>query len=185
MKGSVEEPDITSRIGQRLEERFDGENLHGYRVRVITETITSHGAKSLEKPLGTDLYFAISVEDEHGEVKTKGVLVQAKRRENLQWPALEEQCRRMTLVTKKGAVVWVYTPYGIDVIRAVDVPKKRSASFKTAKLFDRVLKCELGDRRKVPAGKFGARGALKTMIEALGAKNAVWLDLEERERKRC
>ncbi|MES0148926.1 hypothetical protein NKJ95_17000 [Mesorhizobium sp. M0012] len=31
---------------------------------------------------------------------------------------------------------------------------------------------------EVPNGQFGDRGELKTMIEALGAKNAVWLDLE-------
>lgn len=181
MEGLVEEPDITSRIGQRLEERFDGKDLHGYNVRVITETITSHGSKSLEKPLGTDLYFAISVEDEHGDIKTKGILVQAKRRENLNWPILEEQCRRMRMVTKKGSVVWIYTSSGIDVIRSVDVSKERSPTFSTARLFERVLKCELGDRRKVPDGKFGDRAQLRTMIEALGAKNAVWLELEERD----
>lgn len=182
MEGLVEEPDITSRVGQRLEERFDGKDLHGYRVRIITETITSHGSKSLEKPLGTDLYLAISVEDENGHIKTKGVLVQAKRRENLHRSILEEQCRRMNMVTKKGSVVWVYTSSGIDVIRSVDISKERSATFSIATLFERVLQCELGDRRKVPNGKFGDRAQLRTMIEALGAKNAVWLDLEERDR---
>ena len=101
MKGLVEEPDITSRIGQRLEDRFNGKLLHGYRIRVITETISSHGGKSLEKPMGTDLYFAISVEDRFGKTITKGVLVQAKRRDKLDWAALEEQCRRMNMVTKR------------------------------------------------------------------------------------
>jgi hypothetical protein len=178
MKGLVEEPDITSRVGQRLEDRFDGKDLRGYRVRVITETITSHGPKSLEKPLGTDLYFAISVEDEFDNVTTKGVLVQAKRKDKLDWHGLEEQCRRMNLVTKKGSVVWIYTPNGIDVVRSVDVPKRRFNTFGVDKLFDRVLECELGDRRKVPNGLFGDHDQLKSMIEALGARNAVWLDLE-------
>jgi hypothetical protein len=180
MKGLVEEPDITSRIGQRLEERFDGKVLRGYRVRVITETIPSHGAQSLEKPLGTDLYFAISVEDGLGNTTTKGVLVQAKRRDKLDWTTLEEQCRRMNMVTKKGSVVWIYTQSGIDVVRSVDVPKRSSAAFGVDKLFDRVFECELGDRRKVPSGPLGDRGKLKEMIEALGAKNAVWLDLERK-----
>jgi hypothetical protein len=180
MKGVVEEPDITSRIGQRLEDRFNGKFLHGYRIRVITETISSHGGKSLEKPMGTDLYFAISVEDELGKAITKGLLVQAKRRDKLDWRALEEQCRRMNMVTKKGSTVWIYNPTGIDVVRSVDVPKRSPPAFGVDKLFDRVFECELGDRRKVPAGPFGDRKKLKTMIEALGAKNAVWLDLERK-----
>ena len=180
MKGLVEEPDITSRIGQRLEDRFDGEVLRGYRVRVITETITSHGSKSLEKPTGTDLYFAISVDDGFSKALTKGVLVQAKRRDKLDWRELEEQCRRMNMVTKKGSVVWIYTPNGIDVVRSVDVLKRSSLVFGVDNLFDRVFECELGDRRKVPNGPFGDRRELKTMIEALGAKNAVWLDLERK-----
>lgn len=178
MKGLTEEPDITSRIGQRLEDRFNGKVLRGYRVGVITETITSHGSKSLEKPMGTDLYFAISVQDELGNTTTKGVLVQAKREDKLNRRELAEQCRRMNMVAKKGAVVWIYSPTGIDVIRSVDVPKHSSPSFGVGKLFDRVFECELGDRRKVPNGQFGDRGELKAMIEALGAKNAVWLDLE-------
>lgn len=178
MKGLTEEPDITSRIGQRLEDRFNDRVLRGYRVRVITETITSHGRNSLEKPMGTDLYFAISVEDELGNKTTKGVLVQAKRQDKFNLRQLTEQCRRMNMVTKKGAVVWIYSPTGIDVIRSVDVPTHSSSRFGVDKLFDRVLECELGDRRKVPNGQFGDRGELKTMIETLGAKNAVWLDLE-------
>ncbi|MDX8519002.1 hypothetical protein [Mesorhizobium dulcispinae] len=178
MKGLTEEPDITSRIGQRLEDRFNDRVLRGYRVRVITETINSHGRKSLEKPMGTDLYFAISVEDDLGNTATKGVLVQAKRQDKLNFRELAEQCRRMNMVTKKGSVVWIYSPTGIDVIRSVDVPKRSSSSFGVDKLFDRVLECELGDRRKVPNGQFGDRGELKAMIETLGAKNAVWLDLE-------
>lgn len=180
MNGLVEEPDITSRVGQRLEERFDGKTLGKYRVRVITETITSHGSRSLEKPMGTDLYLAISVDDEFGNAKKKGVLVQAKRGDKIDWRDLEEQCRRMNMVSKKASVVWIYTPNGIDVVRSVDVLKRSSTTFAIEKLFDRVLECELGDRRKVPSGNLGDRRALKTMIEVLGAKNAVLLDLERK-----
>ncbi len=180
MTGLVEEPDITSRVGQRLEDRFDGERVGGYRVRVITETITSHGSTSLEKPMGTDLYFAFSVEDALGNQTSKGVLVQAKRKDRCDWGALEEQCRRMKLVTKKGSVVWLYKPSGIDVIRADDVDRRTSASIDSATFFDLVLKCSIGDRRKVPYGRFGERPKLKAMLEDLGAKNAVWLNLKQR-----
>lgn len=180
MKGLIGEPDITSRVGQRLEERFDGKELAGYRIRVISETITSHGPKSLEKPMGTDLYFAISVEDAAGAETTKGVLVQAKREDKRKWPKLEEQCRRMNLVTKKGSVVWLYKPSGIGVLRSSDVAKRVTQSITTTDFFDQVLKCEIGDRRKVPEGDFGDRGKLKQMLETLGARNAVWLDLEKK-----
>lgn len=179
MTGLIEEPDITSRVGQRLEDRFDNKTLGGYHVRVITETITSHGSHSLEKPMGTDLYFAISVEDEGGTQISKGVLVQAKRRDKVKWPELEEQCRRMSLVTKKGSVVWIYAKNGIDVIKSQDVHKKSSKSVGISTFFDLVLECEIGDQRKVPKGPFGNRKQLKTMLETLGARNGVWLELEE------
>ncbi|MFJ6024262.1 hypothetical protein ACIQC9_06665 [Brevundimonas sp. NPDC092305] len=179
MKGLVEEPDITSRIGQRLEDRFNGRRLGGYRVRVITETITSHGRKSLEKPLGTDFYFALSVEDAAGNRTSKGVLVQAKRERGCDWTELGEQCRRMRLVTKKESVVWLYRKTGIGVIRSTDVDRRVSASMDSTAFFDLVLECKIGDRRKTPPGPFGDRDSLKTMLKDLGAKNAVWLELDQ------
>jgi len=179
MKGLVEEPDITSRVGQRLEDQFDHKFLGGYLVRVISETITSHGPKSLEKPMGTDLYFAVSVEDQYGKQTSKGVLVQAKRWDKTDWSDLEEQCRRMRLITKKGSVVWLYDRAGINVIRSGDISNKDVDSFRVTEFFDRVLECEIGDRRKVPGGSFGDRPQLTTMLKTLGAKNAVWLELEE------
>lgn len=178
MKGLVEEPDISSRIGQRLEDRFDGRELGGYRVRVITETITSHGANSLEKPLGTDLYFAISVQNKNGVEIKKGILVQAKRRDRVKWKDLEEHCRRMKLLTKKGSVVWIYNSNCVDVLRSTDVPIRKDQPFSVDKFFNRVLECELGDRHKVPSGSFGDRGNLKAMLQDLGAQNAIWLELE-------
>lgn len=183
MKGLPEEPDITSRIGQRLEERFDGKVLEGYRVEVITETITSHGSTSLEKPMGTDLYLGVAVTDAQGNAIAKSVLIQAKRKDKLNRRELREQCRRMNLITKKGSVVWIYSPTGIDVIRSVDVEKgKWRREFAVRDLFDRVFECELGDRRRVPKGPFGDRKRLREMIETLGADNAVWLGLNRRRR---
>ncbi|MBN9308490.1 hypothetical protein [Devosia sp.] len=180
MRGLVEEPDITSRVGQRLEDRFNNKVFSGYKVRVISETITSHGSNSLERPMGTDLYFAVSVEDAQGNETSKGILIQAKREDRPDWGDLVEQCRRMMMITKKGSVAWIYTPEGIEVIRSQDIDQRQAASVSSSEFFDRVLKCEIGDRRKVPRGEFGDRRRLKSMIETLGAKNAVWLDLEKR-----
>lgn len=176
--GLVEEPDITSRIAQRLEDKFNGHFLGGYNIHVITETITSHGPKSLEKPMGTDLYLAFSVKDQLGNQTTKGILIQAKRRTKLKWPELEEQCRRMNMVSKKGSVVWLYDSHGINVIRSPDVSASRSQIDLTT-MFERVFACEIGDKRKVPSGSFGNRAKLKEMLSALGAKNAAWLELEK------
>ncbi|MFL5297730.1 MAG: hypothetical protein ACJ798_15240 [Phenylobacterium sp.] len=180
MAGLVEEPDITSRIGQRLEDRFDGRRLGGYHVRVISETIPSHGGRSLEKPTGTDLYFALSVEDQDGVQSSKGVLVQAKRRDRLKWPDLVKQCRRMRMITKKGSVAWIYGKSGVDVVKSQHVLNMNSAVLSMKEFFDRLLECEIGDQRKVPNGPFGDRSELKAMLETLGARSAFWLKLEER-----
>ncbi|QAY77253.1 hypothetical protein [Sphingosinicella sp. BN140058] len=179
MDGLVEEPDITSRLGQRLEDRFDGQILAGHRVRVISETVTSHGRGSLEKPLGADLYVALSVEDACGLTTTKGVLIQAKRRDRLDPAGLSKQCRRMMHVTRKGSVAWIYTRTGVDVVRATDTTKKEWPVLSASQFFDAVLKCTLGDLRRVPNGSFGNRRALKAMLEKMGADNAIWLELQE------
>lgn len=181
MTGLVEEPDITSRLGQRLEDRFEGRHLGGYRVRVMSETFTSHGPGSLEKPVGADLYLALSVEDGHGRTVTKGVLIQAKRRDRIDHPEFAEQCRRMMNVTRKGSVAWIYTGTGVDVVRATETLKGTWNVLRAVSFFDEVLRCTLGDLRQVPKGAFGDRRALKGMLQKIGAENAVWLDLEKSE----
>lgn len=179
MAGMVEEPDITSRVGQRLEDKFDGRDLHGLRIRVTSETMPSHGRGSLEKPTGTDLYIALSIEDRFGERIRKGILVQAKREDKLKWPELHEQCRRMRKITMKGSVVWLYRSTGLGVMRTSDIRKAETPMIDAGEFFDNVLACNIGDKRQVPSGDFGSRAALKAMLEKLGARNAVWLDLEE------
>jgi hypothetical protein len=181
MTGLVEEPDITSRLGQRLEDRFEGRQLGGYRVRVMSETFTSHGFGSLEKPVGADLYLAVSVEDRHGHGRTvtKGVLIQAKRRDRIDRPEFTEQCRRMMNVTRKGSVAWIYTSNGVDVVRATETLRGTWNVLRAGSFFDEVLRCTLGDLRQVPKGAFGDRRALKEMLQKIGAENAVWLDLEK------
>ena len=180
MTGMVEEPDITSRVGQRLEDRFNGRDLHGFRVRVVSETMPSHGRGSLEKPTGTDLYIALSIEDQFGEQTKKGILVQAKREDKLKWPDLREQCRRMRKITAKGSVVWLYGWNGIGVMRTSDIWKETTPVVAADEFFEGVLACEIGDKRQVPNGEFGDRTALRAMLEKLGARNAVWLDLDEK-----
>lgn len=173
MKGLVGEPDITSRVGQRLEDLFNKKTIGGYRISVISETITSQGKKSLEKPMGTDLYFAIQIEGRNEDKVSKAIFVQAKRAEKLPDRKLAEQCRRMLLITKKGSVVWLYDQEGIGVAKAVEVANGNIQKFDIFAFLDRVFECSIGDKRKVPMGSFGDRQQLKTMLETIGAKNGV------------
>jgi hypothetical protein len=93
--------------------------------------------------MGTDLYIAISSEDRSGKVKSKAVLVQAKRDNKINKSELTEQCRRMTMITKKGSVVWIYTKNGVNVIRSTDVERRSDAVFRNHDLFERVFECML------------------------------------------
>ena len=177
--GLLEEPDITSRIGQRLEDQFDGKQVASHTIRVITQILPSHGPNSLEKPLGTDLYIALTVEPANGAAVTKGLLIQAKRQAKLgaRWSELQEQCRRMNLVTQKGSVVWLYGPEGVATMRAPDVVKNRTSASPLIGMLDDVLRCWIGDKRKVPTGF--SRPALSDMLRALGTKNGVLLKMTE------
>lgn len=185
-QGLIEEPDLTSRVGQRLEDKFNGRRIAGHRVRVITETITSHGKGSLEKPLGSDLYIAFSVQPLHGGEVAKGVYIQAKRIERLkqEMTDLLEQCRRMENVTKKGSLVWIYDHAGIVTANAGDMRMGAPPITPLQTMFSEIFACKIGDRRQVPNGEFGDRSALATMLKKRGIKNAVWLELEEQQRLR-
>src|SRR3546814_5527462 len=85
-----------------------------------------------------------------GSTTSKGVLIQAKRLDKIARNDLVEQCRRMNLITKKGSVVWLYDKTGIKVARSPDVERGSMAPFGNAEFFERVLKCSIGDKRKVP-----------------------------------
>lgn len=188
LSGLFEEPDITSRLGQRLEDRLNGKSIAGHSVRVMTQTVPSHGQKSFEKPTGIDLYIAISVASADGHITKKGVLVQAKREDQLNhpgdWENLAKQCRRMDKITKKGSFVWIYTPNGVEVLRAPDVLHRREIPVASARdMFDDVLECHTGDKRQVPRGQFGDRRALEDYVRSVAAKNALWLKVEEQSRR--
>ena len=75
----------------------------------------------------------------------------------------------------------VEEPYGVDVVRATETLKKSWNVLGAASFFEEVLRCTLGDLRRVPSGPFGDRRALKEMLEKIGAGNAVWLNLEKRQ----
>ena len=57
----LQEPQITSRIGQALESELKSRGILGYRVRVVTHDIPDKGRGSLEKPLGADMYMGFEL----------------------------------------------------------------------------------------------------------------------------
>jgi len=175
--GRTHEPPITARIGATLEALFNGHQRGGYKIRIITADITASGGKSLEKRMGSDLYLMFEVEDGHGQTTSKGVFVQAKKAGNSR--GLVKQCQRMNVISKKGSVVWTYTSAGVRCERAVDAENKLGITFDSHRFFDRVLKCEIGDRRRVPAGHFGDRAALTDMLETIGARDGVGIQLRK------
>ncbi|MCO8146924.1 hypothetical protein NHN26_17190 [Rhodovulum tesquicola] len=117
---TVQEPEITSRLCQRLEDRLDGTQVGDYRMSITAQSLPDRGHRSLEKITGADLYVAISVEGEGGF--DKGLFVQAKYDRNGNVEELRDACSRMTKIASgQGSYVWVYTPTGVKVVSAEQV----------------------------------------------------------------
>lgn len=179
--GMHEEPDITSRIAQKLEDRLNGKQAGGHRFGVVAQTVTSHGGKSLEKRLGTDLYIVISVKKADGETIKKGILVQAKRADKLssELKRLRGQCGQMTVITKKGSIVWIYGSDGVVTMKASDVEAGSLSSSPLTEMFNEVFLCNIGDKRKVPGGDGIDRAAVGELLKKLGARTALLMQLKQ------
>ena len=59
-----QEPEITSRVCQRLEDRLDNRPVGDYVFRVIAQSMPDRGPSSLEKITGADLMLSISLESD-------------------------------------------------------------------------------------------------------------------------
>ena len=171
--GISQEPQITSRIGQKLEEALDGESILGHRIRVITQDIPDRGPKSLEKPIGADLYVGISVSS-GGKRQTKGFLTQAKISDKLKTQSdfddLDNDCRDM-LKRSNASYVWLYEKSGVRVINAEEMLKRGLQSptklkrRRASTVFARTLECTEGD---FGLGLPSVRGTRKKLRAALG-----------------
>src|SRR4051812_15608253 len=62
----VQEPEITSRICQRVEDRLDGQRVGDYVFRVIAQSMPDRGPRSLEKLTGADLFLSVSLDGPDG-----------------------------------------------------------------------------------------------------------------------
>jgi hypothetical protein len=182
LAGISQEPSITSRIAQTLETKLEGKGVLGHRIRILTQDIPDRGSKSLEKPLGADLYVGISVISS-GIRQTKGFLVQAKISDKLvRHSDLDEDCEKM-LRRSAASYVWLYEKNGVRIVNAQDVVKRGSKSPKVldsrraSTVFARTLECTEGDfgigLPSVDGTKKAPRVALGEMLEELRVPQGV------------
>lgn len=147
----VQEPEITSRLCQRLEDRLDGERAGEYVFRVIAQSMPDRGPMSVEKVTGADIFLSVSLDGPDGF--DKGLFVQAKYDRNLDRADLMNSCRRMVHHVGSGsAYVWVYEPDGVKVLSRGQVGKMVGntldglAPRSVAGLTGRILDCNAGSR---------------------------------------
>jgi hypothetical protein len=162
----VQEPEITSRLCQRLEDKLDNSQAGDYVFRVIAQSLPDRGPNSMEKLFGADLFMSVSLDGPDGF--DKGIFIQAKYDRNIDSTELKNACRRMEAIAfRKGVYVWVYEPDGIKVLSSHQVNQMRQNSLagiqpRTMTNFTgRILDCyvgsrawgipSIGDRRKLVA----------------------------------
>lgn len=147
----VQEPEITSRVCQRVEDRLDGRRVGDYVFRVIAQSMADRGPRSLEKITGADLLLSVSLDGPGGF--DKAVFVQAKYDRNVDRNELLDACWRMEQhAGTRGAYVWVYEQDGVKVLSPHQVRQMRGNTFEglqrrsMAGLTGRILDCYAGSR---------------------------------------
>lgn len=175
---TVQEPEITSRLCQRLEDRLDNTQAGEYTIRVIAQSLPDRGPQSMEKLIGADLFISISLDGVDGF--DKGIFVQAKYDRNLDREELKDACRRMRdHISAEGVYVWVYEPEGVKVISSHQVDKMKKNSLgdvrprSSAGFFGRVMDCFAGSKAwGIPNGG-DRRKAVAVKLREARARNIV------------
>lgn len=173
----TQEPAITSKIGQALEDARLAIGRAAVRprspidVRIMVQDIPDRGKGSLEKKSGVDLYVNISVQGE-GRTRSKGILIQAKKGEKRE--NLVDQCKKMR-ERSDASYTWIYTPEGCLVINAADIldepalsPSKLPRRTPT-EVFDKILECSEGDERIGIDDGEGEEAGLERVMQELEA----------------
>ena len=183
----TQEPQITSKIADRLEQTLKGVSINGYEVKIIASDMPDRGRGALEKRTGVDLFIGIRVRQrETGIEIAKGLLVQGKldgppsRKEQ---DRLLEQCGKMALRWPKAAYVWIYSSGGASSIPASEilahpnVPPQMLSSRNIAEHFRDVLDCVAGDETLAISEMFESSDALNVIMQEVAARQAVAIDL--------
>lgn len=147
----VQEPEITSRICQRLEDRLDGERLGNYVIRVRAQSMPDRGHRTLERITGADLFLTISLEGPDGF--DKGLFIQAKYDRNIDREELIDACNRMKKYGgSQGSYVWIYEQSGVKVLSPNEIKKMQGNSIaglhsrSAAGFTGRILDCHAGSQ---------------------------------------
>lgn len=181
-----QEPEITSRLCQRLEDKLDKTIAGEYVFRVIAQSLPDRGPNSMEKLIGADLFLSVSLEGQEGF--DKGVFIQAKYDRNINHNELKTACQNMKREAgNEGAYVWIYQPEGVKVVSSHQVNQMQHNSLADVRprsvegFFGRILDCYAGSKKwGVPS-----RGDRRIAIDAklLGVRTRNLLDIQLKKLK--
>lgn len=181
----TQEPQLTPRIAQAIEDELDHFQRDGLRldVEITTQDIPDRGNPA-ERHSGTDLYISIARLDLPIPI-SKGILIQAKWSDDLyvseEHARLVEQCKKMRKRSRKASFVWAFAP---DGVRAVKVPRLgrpnltrlyESSALTPGRLIADSLKCSEGDQSIGRDLSLPIHAALTSMVSRLGAER--WMAL--------
>ncbi len=181
-RGLSQEAAITSRIGQNMEARLDGQRVGDYTLRIITQDFPDRGPKSLEKTTGADLFISMSVDGDDGF--DKAMLVQSKLDRNVSRAELQDQCRRMRQISR-SSYVWIYTAGGVSVVSAKEVGRMEGNNLKGLQtrsvggFFGRVLDCYAGSRSLGIPSNGDRRSILTQRLREFHAWQGIDVELEQ------
>lgn len=180
----VQEPEITSRICQRMEDRLDGERVGNYIIRVQAQSMPDRGPRSLEWITGADLFLTISLEGPDGF--DKGLFIQTKYDRNISREELVDACQRMQRYGGvEGSYVWIYEQNGVKVLSPNEIRKMRGDSIaglhsrSVAGFTGRILDCFAGSQSwGVPMGP-NRREEIGRRFREVRAQNALDVALKK------
>lgn len=180
----IQEPEITSRICQRVEDRLDGERIGEYVLRVTAQSMPDRGPRSLEKITGADLLLTVSLDGPDGF--DKGLFIQAKYDRNVNREELQDACDRMERqVGKEGTYVWIYEPDGVKVLSSHQVRQMRDDNLaginrrSVGGLTGRILDCFAGSRAMGIAAKGDRRRIIQHRLRQMRFTNGLDVRIEK------
>jgi hypothetical protein len=183
----VQEPEITSRLCERLEERLDGQRAGDYVFGVIGLSMPDRGRDSMEKITGADLLLSFSLDGPEGF--NKAIFVQSKYDRNVNRNELLDACRRMQHhAGSEGTYVWIYAQDGVRVFSSHQIRRMRGNTFEGLQprsmvgFTGRILDCYAGTQNwGIPMGPM--RDRRRILVERLREVRAQYaLDLSVRQR---
>ncbi len=184
---TIQEPEITSRICQRVEDRLDGQRVGDYIFRVIAQSMPDRGPRSLESITGADLFFSLSLDGPEGF--DKGLFVQAKHDHNVNRSELLDACDRMEhQAGVKGCYVWIYEQEGVKVFSLHQIRQMRGNTLdglrprSVAGLTGRILDCYAGSQNwGIPMGP-RRRQVIRDRLQWVRSDNALDVALQRDRR---